>query len=427
MYVLYSLLLFLSLFIFIPVYFVRLTLLKKEKLNLKQRLGFSIPDCRGKSQILWIHAVSVGEVLSLQNLIRRIKEKHPDWGLCFSSLTQSGINMAKEKLVGIDTLFFIPLDFKCIVKKYFKIIKPKVFVLAESEFWPNLLKEAHNSAQGVLLVNGRISTSSFKRYFNFRLWTRRVLKNIDRFLVQTGRDKESLEKIGVESDLIEIAGNLKSEVDLPDLTDADLSALKDSLNIPLGKRIVLAGSTRKGEEIALLNAYKEARLKDDKLLFILAPRHIKRARDIERLCEQLGIRFALRTSLKQGQDWNVLILDTLGELARFYALSDIAFVGGSLVPWGGQNFLEPAFYGKPIFFGQHMDNFSFFADRFLEKDAAQVVSTQDDLINMFLMKDSNVLKEMGARAKKALGSLQGATEKTLQAVEKYMEMQDPHV
>lgn len=421
MYAIYSFLLFLSMFFYIPVYFVRLRLFKREKLNLKQRLGFSVPKCKGQNQSLWIHAVSVGEVLSLQNLVREMKEKHPDWMIYFSSLTQTGIEMAKEKLIGIDKLFFIPLDFKHIVKKYFKVIKPRIFVLAESEFWPNLLKEAQHATQGVLLINGRISPNSFKRYYRFRVLMKNVLKNIDLFLVQTEREKESLERIGVEAHLVKIAGNLKSEVDLPELADNEISIFRKSLNISPEKRIVLAGSTRKGEEIVLLDAYKEASKKDDKLLLILAPRHIKRAKEIEKICGKLDVRFARRTSLTQGQEWNILILDTLGELAKFYALSDVAFVGGSLVPWGGHNILEPAFYKKPIFFGPNMDNFSFFADQFLEANAAQVVSTHEDLVSMFLMQDEDILKERGTRAKTTLSSLQGATEKTLRAIEEFME------
>jgi 3-deoxy-D-manno-octulosonic-acid transferase len=421
MFALYSFLLFLSMFFFIPVYFVRLRFFKREKLNLKQRLGFSVPECEEQSQSLWIHAVSVGEVLSLQNLVREMKEKHPDWMIYFSSLTQTGIEMAKEKLIGIDKLFFIPLDFKYIVRKYFKIMKPTVFVLAESEFWPNLLKEAQHATQGVLLINGRISPNSFKRYYRFRALMKNVLKNIDLFLVQTEREKESLERIGVEPHLVKIAGNLKSEVDLPELSDNEISNFRKSLNISPEKRIVIAGSTRKGEEIALIKAFKEAREKDEKLLFILAPRHIKRAREIEKICGKSDLRFARRASLTQEQEWNILILDTLGELAKFYALSDVAFVGGSLVPWGGHNILEPAFYKKPIFFGPNMDNFSFFAEKFLEANAAQVVSTHEDLVNMFLMKDEYKLQERGARAKATLRSLQGATEKTLCAIEEFME------
>lgn len=423
MYTLYSFLLFLSMFVFIPVYIVKLKLFKREKLNLKQRLGFCVPDSSRQGKSLWIHAVSVGEVLSLQNLIWRIKEKHPDWVIYFSSLTQTGIEMAKKKLIGIDKLFFIPLDFKHIVKKYFNAIKPNVFVLAESEFWPNLLREAQRSTQGVLLINGRISPNSYRRYYSFRVLIRYVLKNVDLFLVQTESEKERLERIGIESSLVKIAGNLKSEVDLPNLSESEVSSFKDSLNIHSEKRIVLAGSTRRGEESILIDAFREAKEKDDKLLLILAPRHIKRAREIEKMCGKLDLRFARRTSLTQGQEWDILILDTLGELAKFYALSDAAFVGGSLVPWGGHNILEPAFYGKPIFFGPNMDNFSFFAKKFLESGAAQVVSTHEDLMKMFLMQHPHTLKDRGTKSKITLNSLQGATEKTLRAIEEYMELQ----
>lgn len=421
MYAVYSLLLFLSFAVYIPVYFVRLKVMKGERLCLKERMGFSLPKTQSDSPALWIHAVSVGEVLSLQGLIRKIKEKHPGWIIYFSTLTNTGMRVAKDKLAEADHIFFIPLDFRCIVNKAFKRLNPRVFILAESEFWPNLLREAQRQTRGVLLINGRISSKSFKRYRKMKRLVINILKNIDHFLVQTEKEKLRLEELGIAPEHVEVAGNLKCEISLPRHDLKDLIELKKDLNIPEGKTLVLAGSTRKGEEERLCKAFAVARSKDENLLLILAPRHPERAREVEKICGTFSLQTERRTALIPDRLWDVLILDTLGELAQFYALCDMAFVGGSLVPWGGHNLLEPAFYGKPVFFGPHMENFALLAGAFVEAGAAQVVSSDEDLTAMFLNRDEDRLAHMAANASKALNSLQGATERTLQVIEEMMD------
>jgi 3-deoxy-D-manno-octulosonic-acid transferase len=420
MYVFYSLLLLISLLIYIPVYFVKIKLLRGESLFLRERLGLRLRDDGTEKQSLWIHAVSVGEVLSLQNLIKKIKEKHPSWTIHFSTLTNTGMRVAKEKLVDADHIFYVPLDFKHVVRKFFKTLRPSVFVLAESELWPNLLREAKRKTKGVLLINGRISSRTFKRYSRFKFIAKKILKNIDLFLVQTETDKENLEKIGVNSGVVEVARNLKSEINLPLLTEEDLSRLKSDLSIPATKRVIVAGSTRKGEEKELIEAYSQAKNVEENLLLILAPRHPERFDEVERMCQNSPFKVMRRTQVSPNEQWDILILDTIGDLAHFYALSDVSFVGGSLVPWGGQNLLEPAFYKKPIFFGPHMENFAFLAEKFIQSGAAQIINEDKDLVEMFLVKDEKSLEKMGSSAKETLNSLQGATETTIKAIEAMM-------
>lgn len=420
MYVLYSFFLFLSLFVYIPLYFVRLRLFRGESLHLGERLGYRLAKKSGERKSLWIHAVSVGEVLSLQNLIRKIKEGHPDWVIHFSSLTNTGMRIAREKLAEADYIFFIPLDFKWIVRRFFRRLKPRVVIIAESEFWPNFLREANRQTGSILLINGRISPRSFKRYKRFKLLTKNILKNIEFFLVQTEKDKENLERIGVISDHIEVAGNLKSEVNLPILSEEELLRLKRNINISETKKVIIAGSIRKGEENQLLRAYTKARSIKENLLFILAPRHPDRVNDVEKICNNYPFRIKRRSEVVPGMEWDILILDTIGELAQFYALSDVAFIGGSLIPWGGHNLLEPAFYGKPIFFGPHMENFSDLAARFVSAQAARISSKEEDLVEMFLIQDERYFREMGNKAKATLSTLQGATEKTIKHIENMM-------
>lgn len=420
MYLLYSFLLFSYLLLYFPAYYVRIRFHKEECLHLRQRLSLDLREAEQKKRSIWIHAVSVGEVLSLQNLVVEIKKNHPDWTINFSCLTNSGFHMAKQKLKGVDKIFFLPLDFRCVVLRFFQRIKPDVFVLAESEFWPNLLRVAHQRTRGVLLVNGRISPRSFRRFRKIKFLIKRVLLNINQFLVQTDRDEEMLLQIGVDPSVIEVAGNLKAEIELPVLSQEDGVNIRNELNIPETAKLVVAGSVRKGEEEPLLDAFSDAKQENPDLLLVLALRHPDRGEEVEGICQGYPFEVYRRTNIAPGPRWDILILDTLGELAKFYALSDVAFVGGSLIPWGGHNLLEPAFYAKPIFFGPHMDNFAHLADIFIQSGAARMVKTKKDLVNMFCMEEEKDLHEMGRRAQLTLQSLQGATRRTLQAIETLM-------
>ncbi len=420
MYGLYSLLLFFSLVVYFPVYFVKSRILRGESLRFRQRCGFSLKKKPSRKKSIWLHAVSVGEVLSLQNLIEQIKQKHPDWIVYFSCLTDAGFRVAREKLATVDDIFFVPLDFRIIVKKFFRHLKPDVFVLAESEFWPNLLREAGRKTNGVLLVNGRISHRSYRRYRKIRLLVNRILSHINLFLVQTQRDKEMLEKIGVDPRFVQIAGNLKAEIELPVPEQPEIKALRASLNIPEGAKVIVTGSVRKGEEEILVESFSRAREKNREILLILAPRHPDRSNEVEKICQRYPLNIQRRTGIRPGTEWDILILDTLGELAKIYALSDVAFVGGSLVSWGGHNLLEPAYYAKPVFFGPHMDNFAHLAEIFVETGAARIVRNAADLVNVFSLQNETEYVEMGKKAKSTLQSLQGATEKTVRAIEDLM-------
>ncbi len=420
MYILYSVILFLAMLAYAPVYWVRSRMIKGEPLHFRERLGIGLSLKENEGRSLWIHAVSVGEVLSLRKLITEMKDKHPEWTIYFSALTHSGFQIAQKKLYQADFIFFVPLDFGPICRKFFKKIKPDLFVLAESEFWPNLLREAKKRTKGILLINGRISARTNKRFSIFKYFINRILQTIDNFLVQTDRDKDSLVRTGVPEDKVTVGGNLKADIDLPVFSIEELAGLKNILGIRESHKVVVAGSTRKGEEEQLLSAFVRAKEEKEDIQLILAPRHVKRAGEIEKLCERLNVKAARRTAVKPGDKWDVLVLDTLGELAQFYALSDASFVGGSLVPWGGQNLLEPAFYGKPVFFGPHMDNFAYLAQKFLESNAARVLREPGDLKNMFQFANEEDIEQMGHRAKETLTALSGATDKTLAVIEKFM-------
>jgi 3-deoxy-D-manno-octulosonic-acid transferase len=324
--------------------------------------------------------------------------------------------MAAERLGGVDHLFFIPFDFAFAVRKVFRRLKPDLLVLAESEFWPRLLREAHRAGCPILVINGRVSERSFRRMRRFGLVIRPVLKNITRFLVQTDIDRGRLEAAGVPAERIVVAGNLKCETRLPDVTADEVQAGRSEIGIQPDDRVLIAGSIHRGEEGPLIRAFREARRERPDIKLILAPRHPEEFSDIEKEFAQDG--FAVRRRTKRGASgpWDIFVLDTIGELARFYALADAAFIGGSLIPWGGQNLLEPAYYGKPIFFGPHMKNFASLAEVFVARGAARTVSTPEELKAMFLLRGADASPEMGKRARETLVSLQGATARILAAI-----------
>jgi len=416
-YVVYSLVLGLAFLFVIPAYFIRLRVLKREPLYLAERLGLDIRSRSSNTPCLWIHAVSVGEVLSLQHLVRSLKSKFPGWEIAFSTLTNTGYRMATSKLPDVDHLFFVPFDFARPVRRVLRSLRPDLLVLVESEFWPRLLREARRSHVPVLVVNGRISERTGRRLKRLRVFARPLLKNVDVFLVQSAQDRERLEAAGVSGDRISVAGNLKCETRLPAYGPDAVRAFKAELSISADQKVLVAGSIHPGEEERLGRAFRDARARRTDLVLVLAPRHPDKFVNVERVFGNDPFVVRRKSRLERGQSWDVLILDTFGELTRFYALADVAFIGGSLIPWGGQNLLEPAYYGKPIFFGPHMKNFADLADAFVRGGAAKVVESDRDLAEMFRMADLDGLRSMGERARAMLTSLQGATDITLAAIE----------
>jgi 3-deoxy-D-manno-octulosonic-acid transferase len=415
-YWLYSLLLFIAFIAYGPVYFVRMRLRRGESVYLRERLGLRLPPRVPAGRSVWLHAVSVGEVLSLRHLVARIKRAHPDWAVYFSTLTDTGFRIAREKLPEADRVFLVPLDFAWIVRKFFRALKPDLFILAESEFWPNLLRTADRNCRAVMLINGRISTRSFARYRRLGPLTRRILSHVDRFLVQTEADGQRLSGMGVAAGRVRVAGNLKAEISLPAFSPDALGALRREIGVGESERVIVAGSTHRGEEEILLRAYRRAAQGGGGQRLLIAPRHPQRAEEIEQSAAALHLRVSRRTLGSTGE-WQVLIIDTIGELASFYAIADTAFIGGSLVPHGGQNLLEPAFYGKPIFFGPHMENFAALSEEFIRRGAARVVTGEDELAAVFAPDKADELADMGKRAAAVLASLQGATELTLLEIE----------
>jgi len=359
-------------------------------------------------------------------------ERYPSWRLIVTSLTPAGIRLAREKLGSRAEIWPVPVDLPWALQRFFRQVKPRVLALTESEFWPNLIRVARKNRVPVILINGRISERSFYRMKRFRRLFLPVLNQIQFFLVQSERERERLIEIGLPENRIMVAGNLKVEIELPRFEDSEKFYWRQKLGLGERDRIITAGSTHPGEELKILRAFAELRKKKKEVRLIMAPRHPARWTEIASLCSQPALRWQIWSRLKNGHQfeepeassWEVLIVDTLGDLPFFYFLADLALVGGSFVPRGGHNFLEPAFYGKPVIFGPHMENFAFLSRYFLENQAALMVSEESELLEVFSRIEDEELKRIGERARAALKELEGATDRTLAVLEDFMKKKE---
>ena len=422
MYFLYSFATLLVLLALSP-YFVYQALRHNKYIgSLKQRLGYLPVSLNlDAEESIWVHAVSVGEVLAARLLISELRRQYPDLRIFLSTTTRTGQELARRQVADVDGVFYFPFDWAFTVRRTLDVVTPRLFIMIETEIWPNLLRECRRRGVRTLLVNGRISYRSFPRYQLVRPMFRRVLGDIDRFCAQDEEMSRRLVQLGADRERITVTGSLKFD------------ALESTPAVPRGRQRVLrffrisphrqvlvAGSTLKGEEDAVIRAFNHLRSRGGNPLLVLAPRRPERFADVERLCRQEGLATTRRTDLPIDAEprEDVVVLDTIGELAELYQIATVVFIGGSLVSAGGHNILEPAFYGKPIVFGAHMENFAEIADTFLANDAAvQVTSAQElDAAIIALMGDSVRRARLGAAARALIDANRGAKEKTMAVV-----------
>ncbi len=358
---------------------------------------------------LWFHGSSVGEIGGLKPLVSRIRKIFPTDPLVVSAMTKTGRDRAVQELKEADLFILSPLDFPPFVKRTLATLKPRILVIAETELWPNLLREARRAGTKVAMVNGRLSDRSFAVYKFFRRFFHPVIQSFDLLCVQTEKDRQRLLELGARLDRIHVSGSLKFDASpqMPAIT-------RKELGIPDGVPIFVAGSTRPGEEEIVFQAFKEVKQSFPSLRLIVAPRHLRRTGDIEKLASRLGLSLSRRsegTSMVQ----EVLLLDSLGELPRVYGIGTVAFVGGTLLPYGGHNLLEPAFHTLPVIFGPHTDSMQEVAARLLEVGGGVAVRDRRDLALVAL----NLLTNDAGRRRSGEAALQvaqervGGTERTL--------------
>lgn len=428
-YLLYDLILVaISLFLFPYAFFKGLPYGNSLR-GLSQRLGFysqfDLQTLRG-NKVFWIHAVSVGEVRASLPLIKSLKRQFPESRIVLSGMTFTGHQIA-QATDGVDLAIFFPYDLSFIVKRSLKVIAPDLIVIVETEIWPNFISLAKRKGIPLVLANGRISKKSFPRYLSLKHFVQPLLEKFSVIAMQDADCARRIKALGAPSELVQVTGNMKFDLPIaaPDMSDLLQNEL---LNEAVSNKFVwVAGSIRSGEAEILLKCHRQLIEQNVPSFLILAPRHPQRFNTVAELLKKEEIPFVLRSSLDAAADnaeeIQILLVDTVGELTRFYALAQAIFVGGSLVPSGGHNLLEPAQLGKPVLFGPHVFNFKEISRLLLECGGGVKVNTGSELVlNMVrLFKDEQLRHDMGQAGQSLIRENAGATERTLASIRPILE------
>ena len=422
MYFLYSLVTLLALVALSPYFVYQALRHNKYVGSFGQRLGY-LPvslNLDGDDSI-WVHAVSVGEVLAARSVIAELRRRYPRLRLFVSTTTRAGQQLARRSVTDVDGVFYFPFDWTFAVRRTLNRVQPRLFVMIETEIWPNLLRECRRRRIPTVLVNGRISYRSFPRYRLIRPFFRRVLADIDRFCVQGDEAARRLVSLGADPARITITGSLKFDaLEVIPTPGRGRERVLRFFRMSKNRPVLVAGSTLKGEEEAVVRAFNRLRTAGSNALLVIAARHPERFAEVERLCRQEGLSTLRRTELPIDAEprADAVILDTIGELAEVYQIATVVFVGGSLVRAGGHNILEPAVFGKPIMFGPHMENFAEIAETFLANDAAVQVRSDRELETsvISLMGDPVRRARLGAAARALVDANRGAKDKTLTVI-----------
>lgn len=374
---------------------------------------------------IWIHAVSVGETLAARTLIDGLRERYPGLRIFVSTTTVTGRHVARTRLQGVDAVFFFPFDLPFAIRRTLDLVRPRLFIMVETELWPNLLRACAKRGIKTVLVNGRISARSFPRYRMVRGFFHEVLADVDRFCMQGAESARRIIHIGAPAGRVVVTGNLKFDaLDMPSPADrgADRGAgrVLRYFRVTPDRPVFIAASTLKGEEIPVLAAFAALRRQQPEALLIMAPRKPERFDEAVNIARGEGRRVVRRSQLVVDSEpqADVVVLDTIGELAHLFQIATVVFVGGSLVPQGGHNILEPAVYGKPVIFGPHMDNFAEIAAEFVAQQAAVQVNDADELaaVVVRLFGDSVERARLGAAGRALIDANRGARQRTLDAI-----------
>ena len=397
--------------------------------SLKERMGFlpkGAVETLKDSRVFWVHAVSVGEVRASQPLIRALKQNDPEAKIVLSCMTFTGNQIARD-VVDADLVIFFPFDLPSIVKRTLGRINPSVIVIIETEIWPNFIRCARERNIPLVLANGRISRKSFARYLLVRKVVAGLLKSFSVICVQDVVSARRIRKIGAPVDRIHVTGNMKFDLGVEPLDQNSFAAKLGESGL-LDKHFVwVAGSTRSGEAEQLIECHRRLQQNGLTSFMILAPRHPSRCSAVAELLKSAGVPFALRSEMGHTSDLSeqcqVLLVDTVGELKDFYAIAEVVFVGGSLVPKGGHNILEPSCLGKPVLFGPHMFNFQEISQLVLNAGGGYMVADARELRQLLeqLQHDSNLRQKMGQAGQQLISRNVGATQLTMTKIKKLTE------
>jgi 3-deoxy-D-manno-octulosonic-acid transferase len=411
---------------------------------LKERFGY-IDSCNGGrfAAIVWVHTVSMGEVLAAVPFVKRLKERHPSLGIVLTTVTDTGQKVANERLSGIASISYAPFDLASVVKRFLRRMRPSLFITIETELWPNTFMVFRNEGIPVFVMNGRISDRSFRGYRKIRFFMRDVLKGVAMICMQSEAYAERIKMIGAPPEKVMVTGNFKFDT-RPAETPLFWAGYIDG-------PVILAGSTHEGEEELIVSVYRVLSNEFPGLILILAPRHPERFTKVEEMLRGKGLSYIKRSDFGSPSLMNnrilckgcvtgeeresterlgavsgkIIILDTVGELASAYSLCDIALIGGSFIRHGGQNPLEPAFWSKPVVCGPHMENFPFIGE-FYNKGAA-VATGHEGLAHILreLLRSHARRTEMGRKARALYEEKAGAVDRSLLVLERYLNIELP--
>jgi len=404
-YLLYDLLLSVVFILYLPIVLYKMIFKGKYRVGLKERLGY-LPKSLNYLQdedVIWIHAVSVGETVAASSVVTEIKKRFPEHKILFSTVTDTGQEMAHKIIEEADEIIYFPLDFSWIIKRVLRLIKPELIVITETELWPNLIRYAKELGSKVMLVNGRISDDSAKKYKYLGPIMKDMLDNIDFLSMQSEQDVDYITDLGADKEKVINNGNTKFDQTYAEPDSEVEERIYDEFKIDSDQPVLVIGSTHPNEEEQLIPVYKELKAEFEDLVMILAPRHIKRADEIEGLYQEAGIDMVRRIEIEERNPKleSVILLNTIGELAQIYGIADLVFIGGSLIERGGHNILEPAAHGKLVFFGPHMFNFKESTSLVLEHEVGIQVSDAEELGEKILYYLRNE-DELEAKSREAL-------------------------
>ena len=424
---LYNIILTIGITVGIPLIIPIILLSEKRRKTFLQRLGVKrLPEniLFKRDKPIWIHALSVGEVFSSVPLVMKLKERFKDKRIVFSASTKTGFEIANKLFKkNVDSIFFFPFDLLFSVKYITGKIDPAIVIIVESDIWPNFLFEMKKRHVPVILINARLSKRSFKGYKRFSFIFNKLFLSFAKICTQSIEDARRFMLLGIPSNMISTTGNIKFDQPYDPVSEEEIELLKQSMHIyqPV-KKILMAGSTHKGEESILIDAFSRIRKDFADTVLVVVPRNPERARSVLKLCKSAGFFSILMKdfeNIDKDEKFDVIIVDVIGILKRLYAIADVAFVGGSLVDLSGHNPLEPAAFSKPIIFGQHMSDFAHISQMLVDSGGAVQVENANSLYETIadILSDSDKARNMGEKAFRVFNANKGAVEKTLKVIE----------
>ncbi len=431
MYILYNTTLLLAAIIAIPYYFLKMAFTGKYRKSLIPKLGGRQAQILAKlknAPRVWMHAVSVGEVTAAAPIVASLKKIRPDVEIIFSTSTETGQEMAKRLVKDVAAFIYFPLDIPFVVRKMIRLARPAVFVMVETELWPNFLETCHDYNIKVLMVNGRISPRSYGKYKLTKFFWRRILRHLSAAAMISAIDAARVKEMGIDSGKVQILGNAKYDA-LAAMASAQLhKEIAGLFKVQKDERFFVAGSTHHGEEEVIINVYKELLKNYPDFKLIIIPRHIERTKDVLELLHKCNLDDVITvTGMKSGQDRRnerIIIVDVIGELFKVYSLATVVYCGGSLVPKGGQNILEAAAWGKVIFYGPSMEDFTEEKSLLENADAGVTVRNAAELLQGIIraLENPAQLEQRGARGKAIVAANMGAAARYAKLISRYIEI-----